>query len=240
VQQLRIDARDIHQLVGVEDAEAPVAECEDAVRLEIAQHPVDVDPGQARRVSDILLRQRQMHLLDPVAGPLQPIADEQLEDEVSNALARRVPPDAGQMSERQAAVPRHQPGEPQADLRILSRQGSESLVRNDADHRIGQGLGAIGHHRAVRRMKAEYGAWQCEVQDLPTPVFEQVVEDHPAVNEIVDRVAWFAEAQEFLAGPYESVSRLVPGEHAQVGRGVALAKPVDASLASCAVDLDSC
>src|SRR3546814_12817464 len=99
-------------------------------------------------------------------------------------------------------------------------------MRNDADHRIRQGLHAIGHYSAMGWMKAEYSTRHCEIQDLTPSVFEQVVQEHPPVYEIVDRVAWLAEAQELLASFPPPITPLVAGAPAHNVRAVALAQPV--------------
>ena len=119
----------------------------------------------------MLLRQRQVHLGDAVAGPLRAAADEQFEEQVGDALARGVPPNAGQVVESQAAVAGDQPGKPQPDLRPLARQLGKRLVRKNAHHGIRQGLCAVSRHRAAGRMKAEHSAGKREVEDLPPPVF---------------------------------------------------------------------
>lgn len=190
-----VDPRDVDQLVGIENSEPPIVEFHDSILPQVAQYSVHVNEGQARRVSDVLLGQGQVHLLDPAPRPLRTVADEQLEEQVCNALARRTPPDAGQVVEGQAAVPANQPREPHADLRVDLRQGVQGLVRNHAHHRIRQSLRAKSRCRAAGRMETKHGARQREMQDLPPSILQDIVEEHPAVDEVVDGIAGSAQAE---------------------------------------------
>jgi hypothetical protein len=53
-----------------------------------------VNAGQTRRIPDMFLSQRKLHLLDPMAWPSHSASDEELENEVGDTLARRMTPDA--------------------------------------------------------------------------------------------------------------------------------------------------
>lgn len=99
-----IDLGNFDQPVGIKDPQPPVMEFQDALFAQVAQHSIDVDGGQSSRVTDMLLRQRQVHLIGAVARPLGSVADEQFEDQMCDALARGLPADAYEMVIGQAAV----------------------------------------------------------------------------------------------------------------------------------------
>lgn len=161
--ELRINSCDVDQFVWIKDPESSVVELDDAILSQIPQHPVYMDKGQARCIPDMFLGQRKMHFFDMTSRPLRAVADEQLEQQVSDALTRRMASYAGQTIKCQAAIPRDQPRKPEADFGLLIDNRPQSLVRNRAHDRIRQGLRAICHHRATARMEAEHRAWQCEV-----------------------------------------------------------------------------
>jgi hypothetical protein len=89
-----VDPSNFDKLVGIQDPEPSVVKLEDTVAAQVAQHPVDVNAGQTRRIADMLLSQRKLHLLDPMAWPSHSASDEELEKEVGDTLARRMTPDA--------------------------------------------------------------------------------------------------------------------------------------------------
>ena len=52
---VRIDSSNVDELVGIQDPEPSVVELQDTVAAQVAQHSIDVNAGQARRVADMLL-----------------------------------------------------------------------------------------------------------------------------------------------------------------------------------------
>lgn len=78
----------VDEFVRIEDSEPSIVEFQDSIPSQIPQHPIDMDEGQTRCISDIFLGQRKMHFLNMTARPLRAVADEQLEQQVRNALAR--------------------------------------------------------------------------------------------------------------------------------------------------------
>lgn len=56
---MRIDAGDVNKPIGIKNPQPPIMEFDDAVLLEVAQNPVDVDSRETRRVPDMLLVRRQ-------------------------------------------------------------------------------------------------------------------------------------------------------------------------------------
>ena len=73
---MRINPGDIDQLVGIEDTKSPIMELDYPIFSQIPEHPVDMDEGQARGISNVLLGQRKVHLFDLAARPLRAIPDE--------------------------------------------------------------------------------------------------------------------------------------------------------------------
>src|SRR3546814_10347951 len=69
----------------------------DAFLAQRAQNAVHMDERKSRRITDMLLGERQIHLLDAVAWPLRPAAHEQFQNQAGNALARIAPADAGEV-----------------------------------------------------------------------------------------------------------------------------------------------
>lgn len=146
-------------------------ELDDPILSQTPEYPVDMDEGQARGISDIFLGQGKVHLFDLAAGPLRAVSDEQFEHQMGNTLTRRMATNAGESIESQAAIPCDQPREPQAQLRAQTDKRKQGLVRYWTHDRIGQGLGAVCHHRAIGGMEAEYGARECKMQNLPSAIF---------------------------------------------------------------------
>lgn len=102
---MRIDAGDIDEPVGIENPEPPIVEFQNAVFLEIPQDSIDMHSCETRRIANVFLRQWQVHLLAPGAWPLRTAADKKFEEQVSDALARAMAADAGEMTEGEIAVP---------------------------------------------------------------------------------------------------------------------------------------
>ena len=101
---MRIDAGDVDKPIGIKDPQPPIMEFDDAVLLEVAQNPVDVDSRETRRVPDMLLRERQVHFLPPNAWPLGAATDKKFEEQVSHALAGAMATYAGEAAEGELTV----------------------------------------------------------------------------------------------------------------------------------------
>lgn len=54
--ELRVNPRNVDQFVRIEDPESSIMELNNTILSQISQHTVDMDGGQARRISDIFLR----------------------------------------------------------------------------------------------------------------------------------------------------------------------------------------
>ena len=84
----------IKEPVRIHDPQTTIMEFHDPLLPQASQYAIHVHARETGRVTDKLLRDRQVHLFRMVAGPLHPTSDEQFEKQVRDALARRPLADA--------------------------------------------------------------------------------------------------------------------------------------------------
>lgn len=73
-----INAGDVDQFIGIEDAEPSIVELDDAFVTKAGKDTIDVHAREPSGVGNVFLRQRQTHFVGTVARPLQAVADEKL------------------------------------------------------------------------------------------------------------------------------------------------------------------
>src|SRR3546814_2186143 len=100
-----------------------------------ARNAVHMDERKSRRSTDMLLGERQIHLLDAVAWPLRPAAHEQFQNQAGNALARIAPADAGEVIEGERAVAAQGAHQPHGDVGIVAHARVQRIERNAAYER---------------------------------------------------------------------------------------------------------
>src|SRR3546814_5657435 len=86
-----VDAGYTDKTIRIENAQPAMMKLNDAFLAQRAQNAVHMDERKSRRITDMLLGERQIHLLDAVAWPLRPAAHEQFQNQAGNALARIAP-----------------------------------------------------------------------------------------------------------------------------------------------------
>src|SRR3546814_20670818 len=107
----------------------------DAFLAQRAQNAVHMDERKSRRITDMLLGERQIHLLDAVAWPLRPAAHEQFQNQAANELARIAPADAGEVIEDERDVAAQGAPQPPVDVRNVAHARVTALERTDQSTR---------------------------------------------------------------------------------------------------------
>src|SRR3546814_14503088 len=94
-----------------------------------------MDERKSRRITDMLLGERQIHLLDAVAWPLRPAAHEQFQNQSGNALARIAPAEAGEVIEGERAVAAQGAHQPNGYVGTVAPARVQRPERNQAYER---------------------------------------------------------------------------------------------------------
>src|SRR3546814_3742584 len=113
------DAGYTDKTIRIENAQPAMMKLNDAFLAQRAQNAVHMDDRQSRRITDMLLGERQIHLLDAVAWPLRPAAHEQFQNQAGNALARVAPADPGEVSAGARAVLAQGAHQPTGDVGLV-------------------------------------------------------------------------------------------------------------------------
>jgi len=72
--RLGVDSGSIYQPVGVENLEPSIVKLDDSLVAKALQDPINMNPGEARCVAEMLLRQGQAHFFGTVAPLECPVA----------------------------------------------------------------------------------------------------------------------------------------------------------------------
>ena len=75
----RVNSGDIGKFVGIHNFKRSIVEFDNSFLTQISKDSINVDIAEAGRVTDVLLRQRQMHFFDAMVRPSHPEADKKLE-----------------------------------------------------------------------------------------------------------------------------------------------------------------
>jgi len=108
-----------------------------------------VNEGKARGVPDLLLCERDYHLLNAVAEPLGPMAREQFKKKVRDALSRGATPDTRHMVIGYTSVTGQCAHQPHADLGIVLQNGCQHSVRDNRNNHFRQGLRPVADFNPV-------------------------------------------------------------------------------------------
>src|SRR3546814_16950327 len=107
-----VDAGYTDKTIRIENAQPAMMKLNDAFLAQRAQNAVHMDERKSRRITDMLLGERQIHLLDAVDWPFRPAAHDHFQHQGRIALAPISPPDAGAGNEGQPAAAAQGPPPP--------------------------------------------------------------------------------------------------------------------------------
>src|SRR3546814_8442267 len=85
---LVVDAGYTDKTIRIENAQPAMMKLNDAFLAQRAQNAVHMDERKCCRITDMLLGERQIHLLDAVAWPLRLAVHQQFQNQAGNELAR--------------------------------------------------------------------------------------------------------------------------------------------------------
>src|SRR3546814_17376871 len=91
-----VGAGDTDKTIRIENAQPAMMKLNDAFLAQRAQNAVHMDERKSRRITDMRLGERKLHLLDAVAWPLSPAAHDHFQTQAGNAPARIAPAAAGE------------------------------------------------------------------------------------------------------------------------------------------------
>ena len=155
-------------------ADAPALVGNHAARAQRLQHAVGVDRGDAQRVGQLLLRQREREAV-VVRQPHRREPRVELAEEVDHLPVGPEPPLDGEPLAQDALVHQGRPPQRARDGRELDQHGLDLLVGDGDDLALGDGGHGVIHGAQDLHMHVAHVARQHEAHDRALPVGQDLV-----------------------------------------------------------------
>jgi hypothetical protein len=117
---------------------------------------------------------------------------------------------------------------------VFLDEGSEMFMRDCANDSVGQGRGTI--YRGSSRIEPEQRSGERKMKDLTAPIFDQAVQEHPSLNDIVKRCTRFSRPKQIVTGLNRTIAGLIADKYPPHLQRTVLAQILDTCATGHTID----